>query len=127
MTVGNQLHRSIDHPIVRIFYSQNSSTPNSRRQTRSLESSFNSSIGSIQTPNDQESVYKLIPKTIIIPEKPPLYKSIYNPMASKEYKDSQVKKAASIGPAVVPKETPDQFLRKKSKSVKTTSKILYHF
>lgn len=60
----------------------------------------------------QESVYNLIPKEYIAQARPPRHRSVYAGMARHEYKQSQVKPAATIGPAEVSKISPKQFLKK---------------
>lgn len=78
---------------------------------RNAPSAIISHAGRIPADPFAESVYRLIPEEIRIPEKKAMYRSKFSGQATAEYK-SGLKSMASIGPPTVPKEKPELFLKK---------------
>ena len=59
----------------------------------------------------QESVYNLVPKPVQVVVKPPRHKSVYAGQAKNEYQKVN-QRVGVIGPAHVPRDDPQKYLKK---------------
>lgn len=92
---------------------------------KSINSSKTGSSHSVHHNNTQkavfeESIFNLLPKEVQHHARPPRHRSVYADMARAEYKASQAKSMGSIGPAVIKREQPENFLKKHTRDQKAS-------